>query len=455
MDEFLIRIEVFTDVLFLTNYNTRLVVLSTLILGIASGVVGSFLLLRKRSLIADALSHACLPGIGVAFYLMTALGGYGKFLPGLLLGASISGVLGILVVMAIKNTTRIKDDAAMGIVLSIFFGAGIAILGMIQAMPSASAAGLESFIYGKTASLLQHDFWLLTSIAVVTVICCILFYKEFTLVCFDQNYAASQGWPVLVLDVFMLLLVAAITVVALQAVGLILVIAFLIIPSAAARFWTHQLGKMLWIAALIGGFSGWLGSSLSALLPDFPAGAVIVLAAGIVFLLSMIFGPAKGVLVRHREHSKLKMKIGREHFLRAVYEILERSANRESLEVSNLPILRKELESHRSWCAAELKALLQLAKREDHIEQVDSEKLLLSESGFGEATRLARNHRLWEMYLIEYADVAPNNVDRGADTVEHVLGADIVRKLEEKIFKNQSALRIPVSPHNIKSGRDL
>ena len=145
------------EVLLLQNYNTRLVVLSTTLLGIAAGLVGSFLLLRKRSLMGDALSHATLPGVTIAFAIMVALGGDGKSLPGLLFGATISGIAGIATMLLIRNTTRLRDDVAMGFVLSVFFGIGVATLAMVSRLPGGNAAGLQSFIYGKTASMIQSQ----------------------------------------------------------------------------------------------------------------------------------------------------------------------------------------------------------------------------------------------------------------------------------------------------------
>ncbi len=297
----------------LRNYNTRLVVLSTTVLGITSGLIGSFLLLRKRSLMGDVLSHATLPGIGLAFVLMVAAGGSGKWLPGLLAGACITGVIGVSLVLAIRGTTRLKDDAAMGIVLSVFFGIGVAVLGMAQTMPQGSAAGLESFIYGKTASMVMQDFILICAVALGATFAMALLRKELTLVAFDEAFAASQGWPVSLLDMLMLALVSAVTVIGLQAVGLILIIAFLITPAAAARFWTDDLRKMMLLAAAIGGASGWLGASISALLPRLPAGAVIVLVAAGVFSASLVFGTSRGVLLRAINHRRLQRKVGRQH----------------------------------------------------------------------------------------------------------------------------------------------
>lgn len=440
------------EVLTLRHYNTRLVVLSTTVLGIASGVMGAFLLLRKRSLMADALSHACLPGIGIAFIVLVAAGGEGRNLLGLLSGASLTGVVGVLLVMAITRSTRIKDDAAMGIILSVFFGLGVAVLGMVQTMPGASAAGLEGFIYGKTASMVESDFLLIAGASLLVVLASFLLFKEFTLVCFDAAFTASLGWSVTALDTLILALVAAVTVVGLQAVGLILIIAFLIIPAAAARFWTLQLRPMLLLSAIIGGISGWSGATLSALLPRLPAGAIIVLMAAALFALSMIFGSARGVLMRSIRQRRLRQKVGRQHLLRAVFEIIEADRSDEGKAPANVPVSLERLLEHRSWSRKRLKALLKSATRDDQIESLSHGHLRLSEPGFGQATRTTRNHRLWELYLIRHADVAPNHVDRDADSVEHVLSAEMVRRLEAELDQRRAGLNIPRSPHHPEHG---
>ena len=431
------------EVLLLQNYNTRLVVLSTTLLGIAAGLVGSFLLLRKRSLIGDALSHATLPGIAIAFAVMVSLGGEGKSLPGLLLGATLSGVAGIAMMLLIRNTTRLRDDVAMGFVLSVFFGVGVASLRMVQNLPN--AAGLESFIYGKTASIVQTDFFLIAIVAGVASLVSILFLKEFLILCFDDGYAAAQGWPTLLLDILLLALVTAVTVIGLQSVGLILVIAFLITPPTAARFWTQRLLPMLLISALIGGLSGWLGASLSALTPQLPAGAVIVIVAAVLFLISMLFAPHRGVFPRIINQSMLRRKVDRQHFLRAAYEILEARANESSVQNVSFPV--EDLLEKRSWTRRQLHRILRIARREDHLEQARPGRLRLSEPGFGEAARVTRNHRLWETYLIQYADVAPSHVDRDADMVEHILGAELVRQLEAKLKETLRDRSVPRSPH--------
>lgn len=430
-------------------YNTRLVVLSTSLLGITSGIIGTFLLLRKRSLMGDALSHATLPGIGIAFMIMVAFGGSGKYLPGLLAGAALTGLLGVFLMLAIEKTTRLKDDVAMGFVLSVFFGLGVALLRIATEMPGGYAAGLESFIYGKTASIVWQDFLLISGITVVVAVVAVLLLKEFTLLCFDHAFAATEGWPTLALDAIMLALVTTITVIGLQAVGLILVIAFLIIPATAARFWSERLSHVLVLAAIIGGISGWIGASISALLPRLPAGALIVIVAAIVFAGSMFLAPERGILPRFFRHARLRRKVGRQHLLRAAYEILEAQARGPSGALANAPFHLADLVAHRAWKPRLLRSLLRTARREDHIETEEGGVLRLSESGFGEAARVTRNHRLWELYLIRHADIAPSHVDRDADMVEHVLGAELVQQLERELMETAPAEAIPPSPHRI------
>ncbi|MGZ0657498.1 metal ABC transporter permease [Coraliomargarita sp. W4R72] len=435
-------LETIIDVLLLKDHNTRVVVISVMLLGVSSGIIGAFLLLRKRSLMGDVLSHATLPGIGLAFALMTALGYSGKSLPGLLLGATISGALGLLLMLAIRSTTRLRDDVAMGFVLSVFFGLGVAVLGMVQKMPGANAAGLESFIYGKTASMVLQDAQLIGGVALLVSVVAVLFKKEFTLICFDDGYAAAQGWPVILLDIAMLALVTCVTVIGLQAVGLILIIAFLIIPATAARFWTHRLDYMILLAALIGALSGWLGASFSGIFGNMPAGAIIVLVAATIFLISMLFGTARGVVPRLRDQLRLKRRIGRQHLLRAAYEILEQQPGK----LANVPVDRSSLFEHRSWSRREFNRFLSHANLEDHLESCTADAVHLSESGFGEAARMTRNHRLWELYLIRHADIAPSHVDRDADMVEHVLGAEMVRQLEVEMGDVED---LSTSPHAI------
>ncbi len=445
-------------VITLRDYNTRVVLLGVGCLGLAAGLIGAFILLRERALIGDALSHATLPGIGLAFILMTAWGLDGKWLPGLLIGATIAGSLGVGGILLLTKLTRIQQDAALGIVLSVFFGLGIAILGIVQRMETGHAAGLEAFIYGKTASMLRSEAITIALVAAGVGVISLLLHKEFKLLSFDQAYAGAQGWPVGVLDLLMMALVTIVTVIGLQAVGLILIIALLVIPPAAARFWTYRLGRMLWISAGLGALSGVVGAGISAMVPRLPAGAVIVLVAGTFFILSMVFGPARGILARLLAQRNLSRKVALEHLLRAVYELSESASSTPTTPeadtaVTGSPIAsvrEEDLVQHRSWRQYEVRRLARRAARRDLIRPArvnDAPAWALTPSGWQEAWRIARNHRLWELYLIEHADVATSQVDRGADYVEHVLDPRLVRELEALLADAHPNLARPSSPH--------
>lgn len=224
------------------DYNTRLVIIGAGVLGAVSGLIGVYLLLRRRSLIGDAICHASLPGLAIAFLIGAYFGIRERNLPLLLVGAAISANLGALSVLAIRRWTKLKEDAAIGIVLSVYFGCGMALLSVVQQY--GNAAGLEGFIYGTTASIVASKAQLIVVMALVVAVIAELFRKEIQLLCFDESAAAAQGWPVLVIDLLLLELVLAIVVVGTSIAGVLLVIALLVIPPSAARFWTHRLSLM-------------------------------------------------------------------------------------------------------------------------------------------------------------------------------------------------------------------
>ena len=436
-------------VLSLRDHNTRVVVGGTALLGMAAGVIGSFALLRKRALMGDALSHATLPGIGLAFTAATAAGATQKALPVLLLGAAVTGALGVGVILFLRRHTRLKEDAALGVVLSVFFGAGIAVLGIVQQLGTGSAAGLESFIYGKTASMVPSDVALIAAAAALVLIACALLFKEFRLVCFDPAYAAAQGLPVLWLDLAMMGLVAAVTVIGLQAVGLILVIALLIIPAAAARFWTERVLPMTLASAAIGAASATAGAVASALWPRLPSGAMIVLVAAALFAVSMAVAPARGLLPRELRRANLARRVGQRHLLRAVYELLEAAGTPDAEPPQAVAI--ESLMHKRSWSRRHLARLVRQAEHDGLLVPGPAGGVLLTDRGLVEARRATREHRLWEMYLVTHADIAPSHVDTGADAIEHVLHAPMIARLEALVEGDRrlDAEHVPQSPHPI------
>lgn len=273
--------------------NTRWVLAGCMLMGISSGVLGSFALLRRRSLIGDAVAHAALPGVCLAFLLTGS-----RDLAALLVGAILAGLAGAACVQGITHASRIKEDAALGIVLSVFFGFGIVLLTLIQNTPRSSQAGLDKFIFGQAASLVGRDVQVMALSAIVICLVAAALFKEFKLLCFDPGFARGLGRPTGLLDGLLLLLLVVTVVVGLQAVGVVLMAAMLITPAAAARFWTERLDRMVLLAGLYGGLAGAIGTALSTLAPRMPTGPLIVLAATALFLLSLLFAPGRGVVAR-------------------------------------------------------------------------------------------------------------------------------------------------------------
>lgn len=441
-------------VFLLQDYNTRVVVFGTTLLGMAGGLVGSFALLRKRALMGDALSHATLPGIGLAFILATYFGMDGKSLPVLLSGAAMSGVLGVAAILAIRNMTRLKEDAALGIVLSVFFGIGVGILGVVQQMKTGHAAGLEGFVYGKTASMRSYDAWLIGGAGFVCMLISMAFFKELKLICFDETFAGSRGYPVLMLDMLLMALVVVVTIIGLQAVGLILMIALLVIPAAAARFWTENMQRLALYSSILGAICCLVGASFSAIFPRLPSGAMIVLTSAMFFMISMILGSRRGVLVRVLRRRQLNRAIDREHLLRGIYELLETQRDPTSTDDFQISVSHSDLLAMRSWSPAQLGWRIRQAEREGLVQEIGGRDLRLTPRGYREAARLVHQHRLWEMYLLEYAEIAPSKVDRQADAIEHVLDSDVIAELETLLLQRQNVEGVPVSPHRIGIASD-
>ncbi|MEL6218908.1 MAG: metal ABC transporter permease [Pseudomonadota bacterium] len=290
------------------GYNAALVTVGAALLGFAAGASGSFLFMRKRALISDAVAHATLPGVGLAFLAMVALGGDGRNLLGLLAGSAVTAGLGLLAVEWMARRTRLSEDAAIGAVLSVFFGIGIVLLTVIQSLSAGRQAGLEDFLLGTTAGMLFQDAVVIAVGGGLAVLATWALRRPMTVVAFDPAFAAAAGYDVRRIDLAMMGLVMAVTVIGLKVVGLVLIVALLIIPAVTARFWTERSGHLIWIAGGVGCLSGYLGATISATAPALPTGPIVVLVAATLFTLSLLFAPARGIaaaLWRHRRFQHL------------------------------------------------------------------------------------------------------------------------------------------------------
>ena len=293
----------FEALTFQLGYNATLVTLGALLLGLAAGVTGTFLFLRKRALVSDAISHATLPGVALAFIVMTLFGMDGRNLPGLLIGSAISAFLGLLCVQFLTRRTRLSEDAAIGAVLSVFFSIGVVLLTVIQTMSTGRQAGLESFLLGSTAGMLRADAILIALGGALVLTLVMLFRRPMTLVAFDPGFAETSGVNLNRVDLIMMGLVLGVTVVGLKIVGLILIVALLIIPPVTARFWSDRADRVVLMSGVLGGLAAWIGAAISASVPNVPTGPIIVLVSFTLFAASMLLAPSRGLLstfLRHR-----------------------------------------------------------------------------------------------------------------------------------------------------------
>lgn len=277
------------------GYNTAIVCIGATILGASAAGIGTFVLLRKRSLVSDAVSHSTLPGLALAFIILASITGDGRSLPVLLIGATVSAVAGLLGIQWITGRTRLHEDAAIGAILSIFFGFGVVLLTVIQSMNTGRQAGIASYLLGSTAGMLRSEVETIAIAAFIVGVVIYLFRRPFTLVCFDADYASVRGVDVQKTDLIMMSLLLAITVIGLKVAGLVLIVALTITPPVTARFWTNRLRPMVYIAVLIGGASAYIGAAISSVDYGLPTGAIIVLVSFSFFLFSLLVSPVRGV----------------------------------------------------------------------------------------------------------------------------------------------------------------
>lgn len=272
----------------LHDYTFQVVALGAALLGMASGMIGSFAVLRRQSLLGDVVSHAALPGIAAVF-LMTGT----KDTVWLLIGALCSGLAATGFIIGVVRYSRVKFDTALALGMSVFFGLGLVLLTYVQKIPNANQAGLQRFIFGQAAVLLESDILVIAVTGAVLLALTLLFWKEFKLLSFDPEFARSLGLPTRSLDVLLSAMTVAAIIAGLQTVGVILMSAMLVAPAVAARQWTNRLGVMVALAALFGAVSGVAGTLASSALPKLPAGPAIVVAADVLVLVSLALGRAR------------------------------------------------------------------------------------------------------------------------------------------------------------------
>ena len=283
------------------DYTLMIVALGAALLGTVSGALGAYAVLRRQSLLGDAISHAALPGIAIAFLLTGS-----KTPLTLVLGAAIAGWLGTLLILSIVKLTRIKYDSALGIILSTFFGFGLVLHTLIQRTGNANQAGLDTFLFGQAATILKSDVLTIGILGGIAIVIMLVFWKELKLLVFDEDFAASLGYPIRALDILLTSLLVIAIVLGLQAVGAVLMSAMLVAPAVAARQWTNKLSVMMLLAACFGALAGVSGTIISSSASRIPTGPTIVLCATVMVGVSIAFAPNRGLVWDWFRHQRNK-----------------------------------------------------------------------------------------------------------------------------------------------------
>lgn len=401
--------------------NIRYVVLGSVLLTASSAIVGTFTFLNKRSLIGDAIAHAVLPGICLGFIVAGT-----KNPLVLIIGAFITGWLSLIVVEYITRKTRIKEDTAIGLILSVFFGIGILMLTVIQKSGNASQSGLDHFLFGKAAALVGSDLIAFLIVAGILLVVVYIMFKEFALLAFDKAYAKSIGYPVRTLELILTSLIVLAVVIGIQAVGVVLMAAILITPAAAARFWTDKVVIMVFLASAFGAFSGLAGAYISFVAPAMPTGPWIVIVISTIAFISFFLAPKRGVVYRLIRQNNIRQTINNENVLKVLYQLGEENKN------FFIPRHLDEIIRRRKYEKSTLQSILRRLLNQGYVEQTGN-LWSLSDAGKNKAQRVVKIHRLWELYLTTYMKIAPDHVHEDAETIEHLLTPELEAELEKQL----------------------
>lgn len=409
------------------------VVMGITLLGIGSAFVGTFSFLDNKALLGDAISHAVFPGICLGFMLAGEKNPF--YIVG---GAFLSGALATFLSSWLKSNTKLSDDTIIAVILSVFFGIGIVFLTVIQKSGNPEMAGLNQFIFGNAIGIVERDLWVYGSLSVLIISVIGFMLKEFQILVFNPEFGKAVGLPMnMIRFVFDVLLILAV-VIGIQAIGVVLMAALLITPGTAARFWTDRLGILLGLASLFAILSGVFGTYISYLLPQMPTGPWVVVILSSIALISFLFAPKKGLASRYFHRRSYLQKTQRDHVLKSIFK---------ARELGQEGLTRAELLSLYPHQQSSIKNSIKGLEKEGLL-FVNQSLIKLTDPGKYQARRVVRLHRLWESYLNEYMNIAPDHVHESAEKLEHLLTPDLEALLE-------SRLNFPkLDPHQEQIPRD-
>lgn len=361
--------------LIFTDYTLRNVALGAMILGVVSGVLGAFAVLRRQALLGDAMSHAALPGVVIAFMLT----GTKALLP-LMLGAIVAGWVGARFISSVVRRTRLKEDTALGIILSVFFGFGLLLLTYVQRQGNAQQAGLDKFLFGKAAAIVTQDVIEMGIVGAIVLVLLILFWKEFKLLAFDPEYTAALGFPVRFLDTLLTTLIVVAIVLGLQTVGVVLMSAMIVAPASAARQWTDKLSTMVVLSAFFGVLGGVGGALISATSRGLSTGPVIVLTMTVIVVISILFAPNRGIVWRWWRQLQNRRQLGTATVLADLYDLaITHGDPKHAHPLGTLQAAQPH---------ADVRSLLVTLERDGMVYRAANNEWGLTDSGIAEAKRL-------------------------------------------------------------------
>ena len=411
--------ESFFEFFSFTDANIRYVAFGSILLTACSAIVGSFTFLKKKALVGDAVAHSVFPGVCLAFMLTGT-----KNPIYLVIGAFITGWISLVLIDKITAKSKIKEDSAIALILSVFFGIGILLLTIIQKSGNASQSGLDHFLFGSAASLIGSDLITFSVVGIILLTVVILMFKEFTLISFDEDFAHSIGLPVRRIELVLTTLTVLAVVIGIQAVGVVLMAAMLITPAAAARFWTDKIKVMILLAAAFGAFSGLSGAYISYIAPSMPTGPWIVVVISSIAFFSFFIAPKKGIVSRWFRQRKIVNQINEENILKIFFQLGEYDKQ------FYLSRSEGEVIERRPFDPTTLRNGLVRLKSQGYM-KVDGGKWQFTKEGKDKGQRTVKLHRLWEVYLTKYLRIAPDHVHEDADTIEHFLTPELEIKLEK------------------------
>lgn len=415
--------------------------LAAVCVGLCCGLLGSFVVVRRVALVGDALSHAVLPGVVVGFALSEERNIWLVFACALAVG-----LLGVLMVRAVVNTTRLKSDAALGIVLASFFGVGIFMNSLVQ------KAGVKSFLYGELSTISDADLLMMGVASVVVVVVVMLLLRPFRVLSFDEGYATGLGYPVALLNGIFFGLLGFTVVVTMQAVGVILVSAMLITPAATAYLLSERLEKMMWLAVSIGVVTAITGFLIS-LKVDLLTGPLIAMVGAVIFAAVYFFAPRHGVVARWLRFNRRRHRVQRENSLKAIYKCIEKKGGKD-----HTLSLKRWARSSKGTVKDMVREGNALVRAGEATWMEGKKRILLTASGWQRAVEVVRNHRLWELYLTNEANYAADHVHDDAEKIEHILGARTVRQLERELNfpeKDPHGSQIPKAEEMVELAGEL